>query len=188
MNTKLRPLTINDLNVMATEDGSRYEIIEGELFVSYSPGLTHEKVFNNLITLFVVFSQDNPICEYKPMLPLVFSEHSAVIPDLSIFLNEQSETINKDDGAVSPALICEVVEDGLANTGRDCGTKLKLYSKHGVPEYWLVYPKTMTIDQWVKRGDSLIRLETVGLNDTLTSEMVPGFSCLVSEIFSGIGK
>jgi Uma2 family endonuclease len=188
MNTNVRPLTIDDLHAMPLADGYHHELIEGKRFVYGSPGVTHERVLANVITLFVVFSRDNPTFEYKPMLPLVFSEHSAVIPDLAIFLNDQSETIINDDGFVPPALICEVVEEGLANTGRDCGTKLKLYSKHGVPEYWVVYPKTMTIDQWVKRGDSLIRLKTLGLNDTLTSEIVSGFSCLVSEIFSRIEK
>ena len=189
MTTKAQLLAIADWDALPAEDGNRYEIIEGELFVSAWPNLTHQRVLANLLRSFAIFLEKNPIGECLPTVGLVLSQYSGVIPDLVFFLNDQSETIINDDRLVGPpALICEVVEDGLANTERDCGTKLKLYSKHGVPEYWLVYPKTMTIDRWVKRGDSLIRLKTLGLNDTLTSEILPSFSCLVSEIFSRIGK
>ena len=189
MTTKAQPLTIADWDAMPYGDGNRYEIIEGELFVSEWPGLTHQRVLTNLIFLLGGFVDDNPIGKAVHNPPLLLSEYTAVWPDMVYFSNEQRKTIIKDDRLIGPpALVCEVVSDGLANIGRDCGTKLKLYSKHGVPEYWLVYPKTMTIERWVRRGDSLIRLETLRLNDTLTSEILPGFSCQVSEIFSRIEK
>jgi|SRR5689334_2234534 len=189
MTTKAPLLTIADWDALPAEDGNRYEIIEGELFVSVWPGLTHQRVLTNLLSLFAIFLEKNPIGECLPTVGLILSQYSGVIPDLVFFLNEQSERIIKDDRLIGPpALICEVVEEGLANTGRDCGTKLKLYSKHGVPEYWLVYPKTLTIERWVRQGDSLIRWKTLRINDTLTSDLLPGFSGLLSQIFRPIGK
>ena len=48
MAAKLEPiLTIADLDAMP-EDGNRYELIEGELFVSRAPSLTHQEVVTNL--------------------------------------------------------------------------------------------------------------------------------------------
>ena len=61
MITKLKPLTIADWEAMPHGDGNRYEIIEGELFVSSSPGLTHELVLINLILLIGNFLKANPI-------------------------------------------------------------------------------------------------------------------------------
>ena len=45
MATKIEPLmTVTDLEAMP-DDGNRYEVIEGELFVSCAPGLTHQTDF-----------------------------------------------------------------------------------------------------------------------------------------------
>ena len=50
MTARIEPLlTIADWDAMPYDDGNRYEIIEGELFVSCSPGLTHQTVAINLI-------------------------------------------------------------------------------------------------------------------------------------------
>ena len=51
MSTQFEPvLTIADLDAMP-EDGNRYELIEGELFVSRSPSLTHQRVSGNLFVV-----------------------------------------------------------------------------------------------------------------------------------------
>ena len=51
MATKIEPLmTVTDLEAMP-EDGNRYEVIEGELFVSCAPGLTHQQVSMNIAFL-----------------------------------------------------------------------------------------------------------------------------------------
>jgi hypothetical protein len=56
MATKIEHLlTVIDLEAMP-EDGNRYEIIEGELFVSCAPGLTHQQVSTNI----VVYMADRP--------------------------------------------------------------------------------------------------------------------------------
>ena len=61
MITKPKPLTIADWDAMPYGNGKRYEIIEGELFVSCSPGLTHEIVLATLIRRIGRFLDDNPI-------------------------------------------------------------------------------------------------------------------------------
>ncbi|HEX5604028.1 MAG TPA: hypothetical protein VFX63_15815, partial [Pyrinomonadaceae bacterium] len=63
MIAKKHILTVEDWEAMPHGDGKRYEIIEGELFVSRSPGLTHQIVISNLFTLFVLFREKNPIVE-----------------------------------------------------------------------------------------------------------------------------
>jgi len=48
MVAKIEPLmTVDDLDAMP-EDGNRYEVIEGELFVSRAPGLPHQIVAGNI--------------------------------------------------------------------------------------------------------------------------------------------
>src|SRR6476646_3424441 len=97
MNTKLKTLTIEDWEALPHGDGNRYEIIEGELFVSCSPGLPHQRVVMNLITLFVLFREKNPIGEVLTTPGLILSRYSGVIPDLVFLLNETSDTIITGD-------------------------------------------------------------------------------------------
>ena len=189
MITKPRPLTIADWDAMPVEDGYRYEIIEGELFVSCSPGLTHQRVTASLITLFAIFLRENPIGEVVPTPGLVFSEYSGVIPDLVVFLNQKSEAIITGERLTGPPdLVIEILSPGPANIRRDRMVKLQLYSKHGVPEYWIVDPDNLTIEQYVLHGSSLKLMKILRSDDILSSSAIPGFSCLISEIFMRIGK
>ena len=104
MNTKLKILTVADWEAMPHGDGNRYEIIEGELFVSCSPGLTHQRVISNLFTLFVLFREKNPIVEILTGAGVILSKFSAVIPDLVVFRNETSDTIITGDRLTGPTV------------------------------------------------------------------------------------
>ena len=189
MTTKPRTLTIDDWEAMPHRDGNRYEIIEGELFVSCSPGLTHERVLFRLILLIGNFLETSPIGETVANVGVILNNFSGVIPDLVVFLNEQRETIITNDRLTGPpALVIEILSPGPANIQRDRITKRELYGKHGVPEYWIVDPLNMTLERYVDQGSSLMLLETLGTRDTLSTTLLPGFSCKVSEIFRPIGK
>ena len=189
MITKLRPLTIADWDAMPYRDGNRYEIIEGELFVSCSPGLTHERVLFKLILLIGKFLETSPIAEAAVNVGVILSNVSGVIPDLLVFLNEQADEIISDDRLKGPpALVIEVLSPGSANIRRDRVNKLQLYAKHGVPEYWIVEPQNMTLQRYVRQEASLVLLETLEKDDTLSTTTLPGFSCKLSEIFKRIEK
>jgi Uma2 family endonuclease len=190
MTTKAQLLTIADWDAMPYGDGNRYEIIEGELFVSCSPGLTHERVVVNLVTLFVLFLEKNPVGEFLINAGVILSQFSGVIPDLVVLLNEQRDTIITNDRLTGPpALFIEVVSPGSANSRRDRVDKLRLYSKHGVQEYWIVDPGNLTVEQYVLDDSSLRLSQTLQREEErLSSAAIPGFSCLLSQIFRRIGK
>jgi len=184
MITKLQPLTIADWDAMPYRDGNRYEIIEGELFVSSSPGLTHEVVLFNLILAIGNFIDQNPIGVAVGNVGVILSNFSGVIPDLVFFRSDQRDTIIKNDRLHGPpALVIEVLSPGSTNIRRDRVHKLHLYDKHEVPEYWIVDPKTKTLEKYIRKSSSLILQETFQHEDTLTTTALPGFSCQMSYIF-----
>lgn len=188
MNTKLKTLTIDDWEALPHGDGNRYEIIEGELFVSCSSGLTHQRVVINLIILFASFLEKNRIGEILTDMGLILSRYSGVIPDIVVFLNETGENIITGDRLTGPTdLVIEVISPGSANIRRDRVDKLRLYSKHRVPEYWIVDPANLTVDQYVLHGPSLKLSQTLQREEErLSSAVIPGFSCLLSQIFARI--
>ena len=184
MITKLKPLTIADWDAMPAEDGYRYEIIEGELFVSYSPGLTHQMVLTELIFVIGSFLKANPIGTIVSTPGVVLSNFSGVIPDLVFFSHEQRDTIVKDDRLYGPpALVIEILSPDSVDVRRDRIAKLQLYAKHGVPEYWIIDPRIMTLERYVDQGSSLTLSETLRYEDSLSTTSLPGFSCQMSEIF-----
>ncbi len=66
--------------------------------------------------------------------------------------------------------------------------KFQLYEKHGVLEYWLVYPKFESVEQWVLKN-GVYHLEGAHIGKgTLTSENIPCISIDVSGIFKGLDK
>jgi len=169
MITKLKPLTIADWDAIPYKEGYRYEIIEGELFVSCSPGLTHQMVSDNLVVLLRNFLKLNPI----GVAVSVF------------FSRDQRDTIVANDRLTGPpALVIEILSPGSSNVRRDRVAKLQLYAKHDVPEYWIIDLKNRAIERYINRDSSLMLEETLGDEGTLTTSALPGFSCRVSEIFS----
>jgi Uma2 family endonuclease len=176
-------LTVEDLEAMP-EDGNRYEVIEGELFVSEAPGLTHQRVSLMLTVGLGSYLRDNPIGCIWPTPGVVFSEISGVIPDIVYVRNERRAEIasgERVEGA--PDLVIEIVSPGPANEQRDRIAKKRLYAKHGVKEYWLVDPATQTIETFVLRDSTLQPDVTFGEQDLLVSSLLPGFSCKVEAIF-----
>ena len=187
MTTKLQPLAIADWDAMPTEDGYRYEIIEGELFVSRSPGLTHQIVSSNLVGLLWNFLKLNRIGTAVATPGLVLSEYSGVIPDIVYFSNASRQRIVSSDRLTSaPDLVIEILSKGVQNTRRDRVVKRQLYAKHNVPEYWIIDCQRRAVEVHRLKERSLELITIFEGNDELSTTALPGFSCIVSEIFEDI--
>lgn len=181
MAAKLEPiLTIADLDSMP-EDGNRYELIEGELFVSRAPSLTHQDVVANAIFAFKSYLRKNPIGKVWPGPGVIFSDFSGVIPDVIYISNErQKEIATGARVSGAPDLIIEILSPGTENERRDRHAKRQLYRKYGVKEYWIVDPEKLVIQ--VYRSTKLRLVATLGIRDEITTPLLPGFACKVREI------
>ena len=77
-------------------------------------------------------------------------------------------------------------ERDLTNLRRDRQAKLKLYSRRGVLEYWIVNWQEQCIEIY-RREEAVLKLHsTLYESDILQSPHLPGFRCQVSQIFSDI--
>jgi len=84
---------------------------------------------------------------------------------------------------VAPELIIEILSSGEKNEQRDKQLKLKLYSLHGVQEYWIVNWRLQEIEVYRRENARLQKVSTLLALDTLTSPLLPEFECAVSGIF-----
>src|SRR5207253_8137127 len=88
MSAKIEPLlTISDLDAIP-DDGNRYELFEGEIFVSRAPSLSHQIILANLLTILRAYLDRNPIGQAIPAPGVIFSESNSAIPDM-VFISNQ---------------------------------------------------------------------------------------------------
>ena len=178
-------LTLADLEA-TPDDGNRYELIDGGLHVSTSPAFPHQNALLELAFAIRTHLRDNPIGTIVLGVGVIFDDHNAVIPDLAFFTHERRRQILEGGRMVAaPEIAVEIVSPGHSNERRDRHIKLRLYSERGVGEYWIVDPFSRAIEVYRRvQGGSLERAVTLGAEDALTTDYLPGFSVTVGAIFA----
>lgn len=186
MTTSLR-WTSTDLELLP-DDGKRYEIIDGELYVSRMPTWAHQAVCTTIGYLLHGWSEETGLGSMGMTPGLVFAEDDDVAPDLVWASKRRLAEALGPDGHLHapPELVVEVLSPGSSNERRDREVKLKLYSRRGVDEYWIADWRTRTVMVYRRAGAALELVATLGADELLVSPLLPGFSCLVAKLFTGV--
>ena len=178
--------TTRDLGAMPDDGGwKRYEIIDGELSMTRAPHIFHQGAASRLHIRLGVWSEETDLGRVFETPGVIFTPIDAVIPDL-IWISRDRLTNGIDDAGhliVAPELIVEVLSPGEQNEQRDREVKLKLYSRHGVQEYWIVNWQRQSIEVYRRDETQLKRVSTLYVTDELTSPLLPGFSVKCDRIF-----
>ena len=179
-------MTIDDLEAIPYDKSHRYELIEGELYVSRAPGIPHQLVLHHLQRRLGNYLEENPIGILVPGPGAIFDKYNSVIPDIVVVSNERWSTIvAKDRFNAAPDLVIEIVSPGSTNYSRDFDLKRKVYGKFGVPEYWIVDCWSQSIIIFRLEDDTLKEVAKFGETDVLESPLFPGLSLKLSDIFHG---
>jgi len=174
-------ITVADLEKYPDDDGNRYELIEGELYVSTAPGIPHQLVLVNILTAFASYLNKNAIGRIVPGAGAVFSNFDAVIPDLVFVSNERwSQIVANNRFNAAPDIVIEILSPGSENRRRDLIAKRRLYQKYGVQEYWIVDQENQSV--LVLRFTKADEV-TFNSSDRLRSDVLPGFEIRVDSLF-----
>jgi Uma2 family endonuclease len=186
MASKIGPLlTVADLDAFPQDDGNRYELLEGELYVSCAPGIPHQRVLFNLIVAFGDYLKANPVGILVPGAGAIFSDYDAVIPDLAFVRHERwNEVVTGERFTGALDIVIEIVSPGSENRRRDLSVKRKLYAKYGVAEYWLVDSQNQSIIVLRLGERGLAEAANLTGDDELSSPILPGFQLKSSAVFS----
>jgi Uma2 family endonuclease len=187
----MRQFTVADLENLP-DNGNRYEVIEGELYVTGIPHTDHQDAIHQIGHAFWRWDPDMAHGWAITGGGIIFSLTSAVIPDLVWVSAEQAGVVLIDpatgqrDGKLHavPDLAVEVISPGRENEDRDRETKLTLYSRRGVREYWILDRFRQTVEVYRRGAEASLELvATLTTGDTLTSPRLPGFALPVERIF-----
>jgi Uma2 family endonuclease len=177
--------TTRDLELLP-DDGSRYEIIDGELYVSKQPDWQHQLVCSRLNILLGTWNEHAYAGAVVQVPGIIYAEDTNVVPDVIWISTERLKAVLHPDGKLhnSPELVIEVLSPSTEN--RDKETKLKLYSRRGVKEYWIVNWREQSLEVYRREDAALTIVSTLEGNDRVESPLLPGFTCKVSQIFKSI--
>jgi Uma2 family endonuclease len=186
----MRPAVANERFTSADilllpEDNKRYEIIEGELYVSRAPGYEHQYTCTRLAKFLDNWNDESELGVVLGGPGLVFAEDDDVIPDV-VWVSHENFTHSVDAAGhltQAPELAIEVLSLGKANQERDRQAKLRLYSRRGVLEYWIVDWMFKKVDIYRRKMTRLKHVATLLPTDELQSPLLPGFACPVKALF-----
>jgi Uma2 family endonuclease len=167
------------------DDEKRYEIIDGELYVSRQPHWHHQTTCGRLFALLDSWSLTTELGEASLAPGVIFADDNDVAPDVVWVSTERLEMALDDGGKLraAPELAVEVLSPGSLNDRRDREAKLKLYSRRGVDEYWIVDWRERTVDVYRRDGAALILAVHLAGEDHLASPLLPGYSAPLPRIF-----
>jgi Uma2 family endonuclease len=175
----------SDLDLLP-ENGTRYEIIQGELFMSKSPHWHHQAACTKVAAKLILWCESSGNGQAVVTPGVIFTDANDVIPDVVWISNERLAALMDDAGHLTgaPELVIEVLSFGTRNEERDRTAKRKLYETQGVREYWILDWRLKQIEVYRREEGELRLVATLLPEESLTSPLLPGFRCSVSSLFS----
>lgn len=167
------------------DDGTRYEIIGGVLFMTTSPSFFHQWVIKNLVVHVgaVVESRKRGVCAVAP-IGLIQPPSTVVQPDFLVVLNDNLDIIRNGRLWGAPDLVAEVLSPG--NSAAEQTRKRELYEHIGVPEYLVLDPSNRTLTRYRRDtsghyGEGQVFRD----GDSVTLACLPDVTLAVADLFSG---
>lgn len=149
-------------------DGNRYELVDGQLLVTPSPALPHQSAAFELARLIAdyVDGADVGLTMIAPA-DVEYDDRTVVQPDIFVapLVDGRKPRSYAEFGPL--LLVVEVLSPGSARADRV--TKLRLYQRAGVAQYWIVDLDARLVERWLPEDD---RPEL--LTDRIEWQPVPG--------------
>lgn len=177
--------TTADLDLLP-DNGNRYEIIDGELFLTRAPHWNHQQTCVRIGAVLDAWSQSTGRGQAAINPGIIFTDTDNVIPDIVWASHERLAVLLDNAGhlTAAPELIVEVLSPGVENERRDRDLKLRLYSVRGVQEYWVIDWRLQQIEVYRRKQAALVLAATLFASDQLTSPLLPDFACSVVRLFA----
>jgi Uma2 family endonuclease len=144
-------LTLEELHALP-DDGKRYELIDGVLFVTPSPEYAHQDFSRRLFVLLYPYARDAGLDAFYAPADVTFGPATCVQPDLFVIPRRTDGTMAHRFEDVGRLLLAvEAISPSSSRTDRR--EKRDLYMREGVPVYWIVDGERETVEVWRPRHD-----------------------------------
>ena len=129
------------------EDGNRYEVVDGELLVTPAPRSVHQRAVREMTFALHEWIKEQGTGEEVLMSPadIELELHGLVQPDIFV-----APVVRNWKDVRSLTLAVEVLSPSTEQNDRE--KKRHLFSRVGVPEYWIVDCDRRCVERW-RPGD-----------------------------------
>ena len=134
--------TLEELHSLP-DDGNKYEVIHGELFVAPAPRVSHETILARLTRILDPYVAANDLgFVLHPRAVIIIGDDTEVEPDLMVRELAEDDSLGWESLPM-PILVVEVASDSTRR--RDRVHKRNVYAEAGIPEYWMVDGEDRTL-------------------------------------------
>jgi len=171
------------------DDGQRYEVIRGTLYVSPAPTFEHQFTVVRISRYLDVYASENEagvagivlVAHFDVGLPQRIAD--PVQPDVLFFRKGNGPRSGDKNFLGVPDVVVEVLSPKTRRV--DESIKLTAYRDAGVPEVWLADPqrRTLLVYRFDRSTRTYVEEARYGLGETVTSANFPGLRFAVDAIF-----
>ncbi|HEV8231391.1 MAG TPA: Uma2 family endonuclease [Thermoanaerobaculia bacterium] len=180
----IRKVSYDEFQTLPRDGSKRFELIEGEVFMTPSPNTKHQIAASNLHFAIRKFIEEKDLGRvFFAPYDVVFSKWTALEPDLLFIRRKRLSIITDANVQGVPDLVIEILSPG--NKAYDRETKHRVYEQAGVPEIWYVDPEERSVEILnLARDRGYERTAKLSGNDAIVSNVLPGFSLTLDEVFA----
>ncbi len=168
------------------DDGKRYEIIEGVLYVANTPSYEHQFAVGEIYRQVANFVTERKL---GITIPAPFEVHlpgiaKPVQPDVLFIAAQRQPASDTQIFEGAPDLVVEVISPSSLRL--DQHIKFGAYEQAKVREYWLVDPKTRSVEVYTlpANGVEYALLGQFGNGERLKSAVLAGLELAVNSLFT----
>lgn len=161
----------DEVRALQDEEGTtRYELVDGELIVTPSPAVPHQRVVRDILFLLIPFLRHTQFGEvFTSPADVALDSASVLQPD--VFVVPKALKVERWSDVSDLLLAIEVLSPSTAR--HDRFTKRRFFQRHRVPEYWILDGDARLVERW-RPHDGRPEI----LSDELRWEPVPGGAVL----------
>ncbi len=165
------------------EDGQRYEVLDGVLYMSPAPNLWHQRVAGEIfvhLRSHVIVTGLGEV--FMSPVDVELASRTVVEPDVVVVLRARAAILRYDSRIIgTPDLVVEIASPSTARHDRQ--RKRDRYAHAGIPEYWLVDPVRQTVEILVLEGTAYRSTGLLAGPTPICSTVVPTMADVQVEQF-----
>ena len=165
-------------------DGNRYEIIDGVLYMTTAPHSFHQWIIRRLERFIGIPAEDAGLAYCFPApVGVIMPGCDPVQPDYVVVLQSRTDLFRNGRIYGVPDLIIEVLSPGTR--AYDERVKLAAYAAAGVPEYAMVDPETRQVRRHLLEAPGRYAAPVVAdATDQIAFACLPDITFRVADLFA----
>jgi Uma2 family endonuclease len=174
--------TYNDYAALP-DDGKRYEIVNGVLYMTPSPTGPHQDAVGRFYAYLLTHVESAGLGKIRiAPFDVELAPDVVVQPDVLVVLKANFDKISKTRIIGAPDLVIEV--SSPSTVGYDRREKQDAYANAGIPEYWVAHPTEREVEVLVLEHGKYCSLGIFEGKATLPSRVIAGLPVHVEQFFA----